>query len=126
MTLGGRAVTRRDHEGAGKVLFIALSTGYQVCSPCGDALNGTHQMCIFFCIYVMLHSGSALRFEIALFLLYDACNLNTKIWKSDCAFVSPFFLPSPSLSIPRPCRSTRTHVHTHTCMQPNRSLSQAL
>lgn len=52
MTLGGGAVTRRENEGPGKVLFIAPSTGYQVCSPWG--LNGSHQMCIFFCIYVML------------------------------------------------------------------------
>lgn len=47
-------MTRRENEGAEKVLFIALSTGYQVCSPCGDTLNSTHQMCVFFCIYVML------------------------------------------------------------------------
>lgn len=64
MTLGGRAMTGRDNEGAGEVLFAALSTGYQVCSPCGDALKGTHQMCTFFCIYVVLYSGSALRSKL--------------------------------------------------------------
>lgn len=121
MTLRGGAQLKWRIKGTGRFCLLIRVLVTQGSSPCESLSSCTYKMCTPFCPYVMFHLGSeetVLRFEIALCLFYGGCNLNTRIWKSVCAFLSPSIPPVPSLSDPHPCRSTHTQVHTHTHAHP--------